>query len=344
MKNGAAVSIIVPLYNREGTIARCLDSLIGQTLADIEIVVVDDGSTDGGAAVVKDYQSRDSRVLLITQKNQGPGAARNAGIRACHGEYLGFVDCDDYVEEQMYERLLQAARENEAEVAVCQEKNVCLETDGTERVLSETKFPWEKVTVCDGKQVLDWFLNFTYLSLNSVCFKLVKRTLFTEKGISFPENYRHVEDIVVSGGIFSAVRSVVFVPESLYCYIHETGTRSTSCSVKKASDIYQDMLDVMKYIKEAGKQEKIDNFVLGMKFSSMRQLYGSEPSQRRGRESLILRKKWKKARKKVKPHLQGKEIPFFHKIKVLAAYLNLEPMVCAAFKLLGHIPFFKYMV
>lgn len=344
MKNGVAVSIIVPLYNREGTIARCLDSLIGQTLGDIEIVVVDDGSTDDGASIVREYQSRDSRVVLITQKNQGPGAARNAGIRACHGEYIGFVDCDDYVEKQMYEKLLQAARENEAEVAVCQEKNVCLETDGTEHVLSETRFPWERVTVCDGKQVLDWFLNFTFLSLNSVCFKLVKRTLFTENGIYFPENYRHVEDIVVSGGIFSAVRSVAFVSESLYCYIHEKGTRSTSCSVKKASDIYQDMLDVMKYLKKAGKREKIDNFVLGMKFSSMRQFYGSKAAERRERESLILQKKWKKARKRVRPDLQGKKTPVFHKIKVLAAYLNLEPFVFVVFKLLGRIPFFKYMV
>lgn len=344
MKEYAAVSIIVPLYNREETIGRCLDSLTGQTLEDIEIVVVDDGSADAGADVVREYQRRDSRIVLIAQENQGPGAARNAGIQACRGEYVGFVDCDDYVEKQMYEKLLAAVREKGTEVAVCQEKNVCLEADGSVRTLSETKFPWESIKVCERKQVLDWFLNFTYLSLNSVCFKLVKKTLFTEKGIRFPENHRHVEDIVVSGGIFSAVQSVAFVPENLYCYIHETGTRSTSCSVKKAGDIYLDMLDVMRALKKIGNTEKIDNFVLGMKFSSMRQLYGSEAAERKGQQSQILRKKWKKARKKVKPDFRGREIPLFHKIKVLAAYLNLEPFVGAAFKLLGYFPFFKYMV
>ena len=344
MKKNAVVSIIVPLFNREEAIARCLDSLTGQTLEDIEIVVVDDGSVDHGADVVREYQSRDSRIVLITQENQGPGAARNAGIRACHGEYVGFVDCDDYVEGQMYEKLLNAVIDHEAEVAVCQEKNGFFANGGFMHVLSETKFPWESVRVCDRKQVLEWFLNFTYLSLNSVCFKLVKKTLFTEKGVFFPENYRHVEDIVVSGGIFSIVQSVAFVPESLYCYIHEMGTRSTSCSLKKANDIYLDMLDVMRYLKKAGVFEKTDNFVLGMKFSSMRQLYGSELAERMGQESRILRGKWKKARKKVKPVLQGREIPFFHRIKIFAAYLNLEPFACVAFRVLDYIPFFKYMV
>ena len=192
---------------------------------------------------------------------------------------------------------------------------------------------------------MHWFLNYTYLSLNSACFKLVKRTLFTEDGIWFPENYRHVEDLVVSGKIFSTVHAVAFVPESLYCYIHESGTRSTSCSVKKAEDIYLDMLDVMRYFKKKGNSENIGNFVLGMKFSSLRQLYGTESrEERKSRRSRILLKKWKKARKKVKPVFAGNEVPFFHKIKILVSYLNMESIICRGLKLFSRIPFFKYMV
>ena len=345
MDRSTAVSVIVPLYNRRETIARCLDSLTGQTLKEIEIVVVDDGSTDNGADVAREYQKKDDRIVLITQKNQGPGAARNAGIRACHGEYIGFVDCDDYVEPQMYEKLFRAVQDYQTDAAVCQENNVCQEADGAVRVLGETSFPNETTRVYERKQVLEWFLNDTYLSLNSVCFKLIRKTLFTEKEIWFPENYRHVEDLPVSAGIFSTAQSVAFVPESLYCYIHETGTRSTSCSLKKAEDIYQDMLDVMRYLKKAGSTEKLDNFVLGMKFSSLRQLYGTKSkTERKGKEARMLLKKWKRAGRKVKPEFHGKEIPVFHKMKILASYYHLEPLVCLAFKMLGRIPFFKYMV
>ena len=345
MEKCAAVSIIVPLYNRKETIGRCLDSLVGQTLKEIEIVVVDDGSVDGGAEIVREYQQKDRRVRLIIQENQGPGGARNTGIRESCGEYIGFVDCDDYVERQMYEKMLRAVQELGAEAAVCQEKNVCFEKDGSVRIINETEFPNKTVCTYGRKQVLHWFLNYTYLSLNSACFKLVKRTLFTEDGIWFPENYRHVEDLVVSGKIFSTVHAVAFVPESLYCYIHESGPRSTSCSVKKAEDIYLDMLDVMRYFKKKGNSENIGNFVLGMKFSSLRQLYGTESrEERKSRRSRILLKKWKKARKKVKPVFAGNEVPFFHKIKFLVSYLNMESIICRGLKLFSRIPFFKYMV
>ncbi|MDE6907298.1 MAG: glycosyltransferase family 2 protein, partial [Lachnospiraceae bacterium] len=89
MDGQIAVSIIVPLYNRKKTIGRCLDSLMRQTLKNIEIVVVDDGSTDGGAEVVKECQKSDPRIRLLVQENRGLGAARNAGIRESCGEYLG---------------------------------------------------------------------------------------------------------------------------------------------------------------------------------------------------------------------------------------------------------------
>lgn len=345
MDGQIAVSIIVPLYNRKKTIGRCLDSLMRQTLKNIEIVVVDDGSTDGGAEVVKECQKSDPRIRLLVQENRGLGAARNAGIRESCGEYLGFVDSDDYVEKHMYETMLEAARAENAEVAVCQEKNICFLPDGKEKFLGETGFPCGERTAYSSGQILDWFLNYTYLSLNSVCFKLVDRSVFTERNIWFPENYRYAEDLPTSAGIFSVVQKVVLVPESLYCYIREMGTLSTNYTVKKAVDVYRDMLDALRYLKKAGYTGNVDNFVLGMKFSSMRQFYGSKSvRERKEREGRILLTRWKKARKRVKPVFVGQEVPFFHKIKVLVAYLNQELPVCRIFQLFDRISFFKYMV
>lgn len=344
-ENQIKVSIVVPLYNRKETIGRCLESLMNQTLKEIEIIVVDDGSADHGAEVVREYQKRDGRIHLLLQENQGPGAARNAGIRASHGTYVGFVDCDDFVEISMYEKMFLAVTEKKAEVAVCQEKNICFDENGNVRVLSATKFPCETVKKYSNQKVLDWFLNFTYLCLNSACFKLVKRSVFLEKGIWFPEKHRNVEDLPTSAGIFSAVSAVAFVPENLYCYVHETGTRSTSCSVKKATDIYQNMLEVLQYLKKAHYQGSTNNFVLGMSFSSLRQFYGTgEAKDRRTKEAYVFLKKWQKARKGIRPVFAGKEIPFLHKIKILAAWLRLESFVCCVVRCLGKIPFFKYMV
>lgn len=346
MEKDVAVSIIIPLYNRRKTIRRCLDSLISQTLENIEIVVVDDGSTDHGDEIVREYQEKDDRVRLVFQENKGPGAARNTGIHASTGKYLGFVDSDDYVEKNMYAVMLEAVQAENAEVAVCQEKHICHLENGTAKLLGETAFPCEKPRVFEKNQVIEWILNYTYLSLNSVCYKLVRRDVFFEKNVWFPENYRYAEDLTASVGIFSVVKNVVVVPESLYCYVHETtGTMSTNYTIKKAQDVYQDMLESIKYLKKAGYKGRIDNFVLGMKFSSLRQLYGAERKEERtGKDSIILRKRWKKLRRKVRPVFSGKEIPVMHKIKILASYLNLEYLICTIFQLLGRIPFFKYMV
>lgn len=103
------ISVIVPIYNMESLLPRCLDSLAAQTLRDLEIICVDDGSTDGSGGIVRKYASGDSRFRLITQENSGRAEARNAGIRAAAAPYLGFADPDDYVEPDMYERLYRLA-------------------------------------------------------------------------------------------------------------------------------------------------------------------------------------------------------------------------------------------
>lgn len=100
------VSIVIPIYNTELYLRECLDSVINQTLTDIEIICVDDGSTDGSADICWEYAAADSRIRVITQKNSGAAAARKAGVMAASGEYLGFVDSDDWIEPDMYETLL----------------------------------------------------------------------------------------------------------------------------------------------------------------------------------------------------------------------------------------------
>ncbi len=107
----AKVSIIIPVYNVEKYLAECMESVVGQTLADIEIICVNDGSLDGSLKVLKEYERQDHRIVLISQENRGYGSAVNCGMACASGEYVGIVEPDDYIAPDMYEELYRAAKE-----------------------------------------------------------------------------------------------------------------------------------------------------------------------------------------------------------------------------------------
>ncbi len=113
------VSIIVPVYNVAQYLEQCLDSVVRQTLKDVEIILVDDGSTDDSAKICRKYELQDARVKLISQHNQGLAAARQAGLDIATGEYIGFVDSDDWLELNMYEKMYQAAQKHDADIVFC---------------------------------------------------------------------------------------------------------------------------------------------------------------------------------------------------------------------------------
>lgn len=114
------ISVIVPVYNTEAYLVRCLDSLLMQTYPNLEILLIDDASTDKSGSICETYAARDSRLKVIRfPKNQGPSAARNAGIRKAEGKFISFVDADAYVEPDIMEKLYVALSENEADISIC---------------------------------------------------------------------------------------------------------------------------------------------------------------------------------------------------------------------------------
>lgn len=113
------ISIIIPVYNTDQYLAACLESVCSQTLQDIEIICVDDGSTDNSPLILSTFSSRDDRIRVITQKNSGRTTARNRGIQAAAGQWIGFVDSDDTVDPDFYERLLKNAEKNRADISHC---------------------------------------------------------------------------------------------------------------------------------------------------------------------------------------------------------------------------------
>ena len=112
-------SVIVPIYNSEAHLRRCLDSIINQTNCDFELILVNDGSKDKSGEICKEYAKKDNRVVYIETENKGVSSARNTGINNAKGDYIGFVDSDDEVFADMYDVLLKNAREHNAQIVIC---------------------------------------------------------------------------------------------------------------------------------------------------------------------------------------------------------------------------------
>ena len=121
------ISIIIPVYNVEKYLAKCLDSVLNQTYKNLEIILVDDGSKDNSGAICDEYAKRDNRIIVVHQKNSGVSKARNLGMSMATGDYIGFIDSDDTIEANMYEVLLKNAIESGAEISYCGLKQIQLD-------------------------------------------------------------------------------------------------------------------------------------------------------------------------------------------------------------------------
>lgn len=119
MKRSVKVSIVVPIYNKEKYLQKCLDSILQQTLEDIQIILVDDGSTDKSGEICRKYEKKDPRVLFIHKENGGTASARNTGLEHANGTYVGFVDADDWLEPDMYEKMFNTATNYDADIVFC---------------------------------------------------------------------------------------------------------------------------------------------------------------------------------------------------------------------------------
>ncbi|RLL42756.1 glycosyltransferase [Oceanobacillus piezotolerans] len=146
------ISIIVPIYNVEAYLKRCLESLLSQEIEDIEIIAVNDGSTDKSGEILNNYSHKDKRIKVINQQNNGVSAARNAGIRNAAGEFIGFVDPDDWVDGNMYEEMYRLAIEEDADIVMCSYKSEF------ENSSKEKDFHHPKKTIYQGLDVREKML------------------------------------------------------------------------------------------------------------------------------------------------------------------------------------------
>lgn len=196
------ISIIVPVYKVEQYLHKCLDSILAQTFTDWECILIDDGGPDNSGAICDEYAEKDSRFRVIHQENKGSAGARNVGLDVAKGEWIAFVDSDDWVESTYLNKFFEVAQMNIAEVISC-------DYFRNERIFKGFvgKTPQEAMSnIISGK------------ALAFLWIKFFKKSLFDEFGIKFEKNFDVTEDVILCLKIFEKVQSIIHISEPLYHY------------------------------------------------------------------------------------------------------------------------------
>lgn len=213
------LSIIVPVYNVEPYLACCLDSILAQTFADFEVLLIDDGSTDASGTICDDYAKKDSRIRCFHKENGGLVSARQYGFSPAQGEYVTFVDSDDWIDPSMYQAMCGAAKETEADTVCCnytavtpekkiERRDFCKPGSYNKQMLEEQIYP----------QMLFSGSFFHYGVSPSLCNKLFRRTLLEKHIYNVPLSVKLGEDALVSYICLLDSNVVYFIDESYYFY------------------------------------------------------------------------------------------------------------------------------
>jgi glycosyltransferase involved in cell wall biosynthesis len=247
----ALLSVIVPAYNIEDYIERGVSSICHQTYRNLEIIVVDDGSTDRTGAVCDALAARDGRVHVIHKENEGPAQARNVGIAQAHGTYIGFVDGDDWIDPDMYEKLLGALWEYDADMAICRYRQV-------HKTYTEDQSRDRAVLFEDG-EVLRYYIEETkeYSIQNAAWNKLYTREIL--KNVDFPAG-KWYEDIMFATVALAQAKRCIYLDSACYNYIidREGSIMNTQINPRTFTDQIPAYMEKTQFLQGLGRQDLAD--------------------------------------------------------------------------------------
>lgn len=231
------VSIIIPVYNTEALLPRCLESVVAQTLSQVEIICVDDGSTDRSAEVLDLWAARDSRIRVIRQANGRQGKARNTAMAVATGEYIGMIDSDDYIPADYFERLYTAAVEHDADVAMC---GIIKEKTTHNRVVAEFGEVMVVEDAARKMQVCNCPPDFHPVN------KLYRREMLERVGLRFAEGVQFEDVMFVTRALCESGR-LVTVPDVAYRYVLNPSStvksRQTAAKQQQKYNAHRAMVD-----------------------------------------------------------------------------------------------------
>ena len=220
MKDNKLISIIVPIYNVEKYLKKCIDSIINQTYTNLEIILVDDGSKDNSGKICDEYAKKDIRIKTIHKKNEGVSETRNVGLKVSTGEYIGFVDPDDYIEKDMYEVLIKNLEKENADISIISSYEVY-----------ENKIIHNKkdgiYLVMNSEETIIKMNSFGYFGVG-LWDKLYKKDLF--KNLDFPKGKKS-EDWYIIYKLIDKARKIVYDSIPKYYYYQRNGSITHSSNI-----------------------------------------------------------------------------------------------------------------
>lgn len=222
------ISVIIPVYNVERYLKKCIESVINQTYEKLEIILVNDGSTDNSGVICEDLSKKDIRIHVVHKENGGLSDARNTGMKIAKGKYLSFIDSDDFIKEDTIETMYKSLKENECQIAIC--NMIRFYEDGDEEPFY---VPTKKQCVYNGNK------RFDTLNQPSVCNKLFLASLFD--GISFPKG-KYYEDTFVYHEVLYKASKVVLTGQDSYWYLSR---KDSILGKPKYTDRYFDFVEAV---------------------------------------------------------------------------------------------------
>lgn len=263
------VSIVVPIYNVERYLEKCIKSLVAQTIDSFEILLINDGSKDGSGEIAKKMADSYENVYYYEKENGGLSDARNFGIPLCRGKYIGFVDSDDYVEPTMFETLYKIAEQNNSDIVMC---DYYKEYEQYKKQIHVT-------AVSDPQQVF-------YCMLAAAWNKLYKKSVIIDSGVRFPVGL-YYEDTAFFSMLIPSVKRIDTVNEAFVHYVQREGSIANSQGIK-TEHIFQIFDKIIEYYKE---NDLFDEYYGEIEYLCVRVLLGSSLERMSGIADSQLRRK-----------------------------------------------------
>lgn len=300
----AEVSMIVPVYQVEKYIAQCIESVLNQTFTDIELILVDDGSRDSSGIICDSYAEKDDRIHVIHTENRGAAAARNVGIDYSSGKYITFLDGDDFITENMIQRLYSVIHNSDYDMVVCDFLNILPdEADNFTVHLAEN-------TVC-GRDVLEYFKNERNHGLWTIVWnKIYKREIL--ENLRFPPG-RYFEDEFFSNRLYLQTSRIHVIPDVLCC--HRVLSNSTMNTQKVENyldllDAFQERLEIyLKYDYSADETYKVLIYLLEPFTRCVKAKFSGENGQRVQKSRTFI--------KEISRQLMDKDLSFVKKCSLI---------------------------